>query len=157
MHAHQYKAIIEWTGNAGSGTSSYRAYGREHTITIPGKEQIKGSSDPAFRGNPALHNPEELLLAALSACHLLSYLHACVEEGVVVTAYTDSATGTMVETPGGGGHFTEAKLNPVVTVQDASMVEKALALHHKASQRCFIASSCNFPVNHFPVCHAENE
>ncbi len=151
---HYYKSKITWTGNKGTGTSNYRSYERSHNIAIENKTLIEGSSDPVFRGDKTKHNPEELLVASLSACHMLSYLHICAEAGVVVTAYTDDATGTMEETAGGGGHFTEVKLNPVVTVSNEAMMEKANQLHHVAHERCFIASSCNFPVRHFPTCHA---
>lgn len=157
MQVHQYSATVEWTGNTGSGTSHYRAYQRNHTIHVSGKAEILGSSDPAFRGDKTRHNPEDLFVASLSACHLLSYLHVCAVAGVVVMAYTDQASGTMEETPDGGGHFTEVQLHPVVSVQDASMLEKANELHHKAYQLCFIANSCNFPVRHFPTCHVAEQ
>lgn len=150
MHTHQYITALEWTGNRGTGTSHYRAYDRNHVISMEGKPDIAGSSDPIFRGDRTRHNPEELLVAALSACHLLAYLHLCAEAGVVVTAYTDRATGMMTETPEGGGHFTEVQLHPVVTVENGSMIDKAKALHDEARRRCFIAASCNFPVQHFP-------
>jgi len=152
---HSYNLTITWTGNRGTGTSDYRAYDRNHTIQAPDKVEIAGSSDPAFRGDKTRYNPEEFLVAALSTCHMLSYLHVCVLNGVVVTNYTDNAAGTMAETPDGGGHFTEVMLNPVVTVKDASMIEKANELHHKASELCFIANSVNFPVKHSPTCVAE--
>lgn len=150
---HHYQSSITWTGNKGTGTSHYRSYERSHSIAIDNKTLIEGSSDPAFRGDKTKHNPEDLLVASLSACHMLSYLHVCAEAGVVVTAYTDDATGTMEETAGGGGHFTEVKLNPVVTVSNEAMMEKANHLHQEAHERCFIASSCNFPVRHYPTCH----
>ena len=149
--AHQYRLTVKWTGNRGTGTSDYRSYGREHTIKVENKVEISGSSDPAFRGDPTLYNPEEFLVAALSTCHMLSYLHVCVLNGVIVTDYFDSATGTMAETPDGGGHFTEVMLNPVVMVKEEAMMEKADQLHHKASELCFIANSVNFPVRHQPT------
>lgn len=152
---HQYKLLVEWTGNKGEGTSSYRSYERSHTILIDQKADILGSSDSAFRGDKTRHNPEELLVASLSSCHMLSYLHVCVVAGVVVTAYVDHATGTMAETSNGGGHFTEVTLNPVVTVRDNSMIDKANELHKKASELCFIANSVNFPVHHRPTCKIE--
>ncbi len=152
---HNYNISITWTGNRGTGTSDYRAYDRNHTIQAVDKAEIAGSSDPAFRGDKTRYNPEEFMVAALSTCHMLSYLHVCVVNGVVVTDYKDNATGTMAETPDGGGHFTEVMLNPVVTVKDASMIDKANELHHKASELCFIASSINFPVKHSPTCVAE--
>ena len=148
---HMYQLTITWTGNKGSGTSDYKAYERSHVIKAKGKAEIQVSSDPAFRGDETKYNPEDLLVAALSSCHLLSYLHQCAVAGVVVTAYTDNAAGIMEETPDGGGHFTEVTLNPVVTVKESSMMEKAKELHLKASELCFIANSVNFPVHHRAV------
>ncbi len=147
--AHHYAVRVDWTGNRGTGTTGYKAYGRDHLISADGKHDISGSSDRTFHGDADRWNPEELLLAALSQCHLLSYLHVAASAGVVVTDYHDEAVGTMEQTDG-GGHFTSATLRPVVTVADEGMVERALALHHEASQKCFIAASVNFPVAHEP-------
>ncbi|MES2646354.1 MAG: OsmC family protein [Bacteroidota bacterium] len=154
MHPHYYKTSLEWTGNLGSGTSNYSSYSRNHLIKVPGKTIIAGSSDPIFRGDKSMYNPEDLLVASLSACHMLSYLHLCAIAGIVVIKYTDEATGTMEETAGGGGRFTEVNLHPAVTVEDPAMIELAGELHHKAHENCFIASSCNFPVKHFASCIA---
>ena len=149
---HNYAITVKWTGNKGEGTSGYRAYERSHRIIATGKEGISGSSDAAFRGDKTKHNPEDLLVASLSACHMLSHLHLCAIAGVIVTGYIDNATGTMVETSNGGGHFTEVTLNPVVTVMESSMVDKANELHKRANELCFIANSVNFPVHHRPTC-----
>lgn len=154
---HQYALAIEWTGNTGEGTTSYRSYERSHCISVGNKPDILGSSDPAFRGDRTRYNPEELLVASLSSCHMLSYLHQCAVAGIVVVAYADNAVGTMAETPDGGGHFTEVTLNPAVVVAEPWMVDKANALHHQAHKQCFIASSCNFPVSHSPVCRVQND
>lgn len=151
MKAHHYKVNITWTGNRGKGTSSYTAYDRNHVIATPGKPQIPGSSDPSFRGDPGQYNPEELLVASLSSCHMLWYLHLCAAAGVIVVEYVDDAAGTMEETADGGGHFTEVTLFPVITLASEEMIEKADALHEKANALCFIASSCNFPVHHKPI------
>ena len=149
MHnKHHYKSTTKWTGNTGSGTSNYRNYERSYSILTEGKMEILGSSDPAFRGDATKHNPEDLLLASLSSCHMLWYLHLCAEAGVVVTAYEDEATGVMLETANGSGHFTEVTLNPQVTVSESTMIEKANSLHKKANELCFIANSVNFPVYH---------
>ncbi|MEW1861410.1 OsmC family protein [Streptomyces sp. NPDC088194] len=145
---HTYRTELVWTGNLGTGTDSYRSYRRTHEVTAPGTPVIAGSADPHFRGDADRWNPEQMLLAALSQCHLLAYLHVCAVNGVVVTAYTDRADGTMAETSDGGGHFTEAVLRPEVEVADSAMAEKALALHERAHELCFIASSVNFPVRH---------
>lgn len=146
MTNHTYRVNITWTGDRGSGTQSYRSYERSHDIAADGKPVILGSSDPAFRGDRSRYNPEELLLASLSSCHMLWYLHLCSEAGIVVTGYTDQAVGQMSETSDGGGRFTEAVLQPTVTVKLGANLEQAQLLHHQAHQLCFIANSVNFPV-----------
>jgi organic hydroperoxide reductase OsmC/OhrA len=152
MKTHTYTLTTEWTGNKGKGTANYRAYDRNYTVSIDNKADILGSSDPVFRGDAHKHNPEELLLAALSSCHLLWYLHLCAEVGIIVVDYTDNAQGLMVETADGGGRFTQVMLCPSVRVADATMIEMAYALHKRANELCFIAKSVNFPVLHQPVC-----
>ena len=142
---HTYRISLEWTGNAGAGTSDDRSYSRDHTIRAGAKPTLPGSSDPAFRGDPARWNPEELLVAALSACHQLAYLHLCATHGITVTAYRDEAEGEMVENAD-GGRFTRVVLKPKVLVRAGDDVGLAARLHHDAHQRCFIASSVNFPV-----------
>ena len=149
---HNYSLTVEWTGNKGEGTSSYSSYERNHSVRAANKQKLFCSSDPAFRGDKTKYNPEELLVAALSSCHMLSYLHLCAEAGVVVTGYADNATGTMQETPDGGGHFSEVTLHPIVTVTEKSMIEKANELHKRDGELCFIANSCNFKVHHIPIC-----
>lgn len=148
--SHQYKTTVKWTGNKGLGTTNYQAYEREHLISIDNKNDILGSSDPAFRGNKTRHNPEELLVSSLSACHMLWYLHLCSQAGVIVIDYIDNATGIMKETEDGGGQFTEVTLNPIVTVADKTMIEKANEIHKKTNKLCFVANSVNFPVSHKP-------
>ena len=148
---HPYRATIKWTGNKGEGTTNYRAYERGHIVSIENKSDILGSADPAFRGDRTKHNPEDLLISSLSACHMLWYLHLCAEAGIVVMDYLDNATGTMTETANGGGRFTEVVLNPSVTITDGSMIDKANELHIKANELCFIANSVNFPVRHQPI------
>ncbi len=142
---HHYRVDVEWTGNLGSGTDGYRNYRRDHQISIAGKPTLAGSADPAFRGDATRHNPEDMLVAALSSCHMLSYLHMAAATGVVVTAYTDAAEGTMA-TLGDGGHFVEVVLRPTVTITAGSDPAKARAAHEAAHHACFIASSVNFPV-----------
>jgi organic hydroperoxide reductase OsmC/OhrA len=136
---------VEWTGNLGVGTQSYQGYERSHDIRVTGKPVLAGSADPAFRGDAAKHNPEELMVAALSSCHLLSYLHVAAMAGVVVTDYTDAAEGTM-ETGAHGGRFVDVVLRPTVTISAASDPQRAAALHEDAHHGCFIANSVNFPV-----------
>ncbi|MEJ7610997.1 MAG: OsmC family protein [Ferruginibacter sp.] len=151
MKQHHYNTRITWTGNTGKGTESYKGYERNHTISIEGKQEIAASSDPAFSGDAAKHNPEDLLLASLSSCHMLWYLHLCADNGIVVTAYSDHAEGTMTE-DAAGGRFTEVILHPVVTVSDETKKDRANELHNDAHQKCFIANSCNFLIQHEPVC-----
>ncbi|MFS8084047.1 MAG: OsmC family protein [Acidobacteriota bacterium] len=144
---HSYSVSVRWTGNTGAGTSSFRGYKRDHEVSVSGKPPIPASSDPNFRGDKARYNPEELLVASLSACHMLWYLHLCSESGIVVTNYHDEATGAMVETDDGGGHFTEVTLRPAVKVAGGADVELARRLHDRAHHLCFIANSVNFPVH----------
>jgi len=147
---HHYQVSVAWTGNQGSGTSGYRAYRRDHVISVAGKPPIPGSSDPAFLGDAARWNPEELLVASASACHKLWYLHLCADAGVVVTAYEDQAEGAMDDSAP-KGHFTEIVLRPRVTL--APGADRALAerLHHTAHEKCYIANSVNFPIRCDPV------
>ncbi|MCK9917587.1 MULTISPECIES: OsmC family protein [Microbacterium] len=145
---HTYRVRATWDGNRGAGTTGYRDYDRAVTLAIDGKPDLAASSDKPFRGDPTRWNPEDLLLAALSECHLLSYLHACVAVGVVVTSYEDDAHGVMREDGRGGGAFVDVVLRPRVTVADASMVAAAEAAHAQANEWCFIANSVAFPVRH---------
>lgn len=143
---HAYAVTVAWTGNEGSGTSAPSAYSRAHVIDASGKPQIQGSSDPSFRGDAARWNPEQLLIASLSACHKLWYLGLCAKAGVVVLAYEDAAIGEMIEEPSGTGQFTSVTLRPSVTISADSNLAKAEALQHEAHDMCFIARSVNFPV-----------
>ncbi|MGO1521960.1 MAG: OsmC family protein [Sphingobacterium sp.] len=143
---YQYQAKVKWTGNQGEGTRDYQSYSRELVIQLENKPDILGSSDPAFLGDPTKHNPEDLLISSLSACHMLWYLHLCSQAGIIVKDYQDNATGIMVVGSGGGGRFQEVTLNPAVTVTDTEMVADAKQLHHKAHDLCFIANSINFPI-----------
>lgn len=150
MKHHHYHATITWTGNRGSGTSDYRAYDRNHTVAIGGKPPIEATSDPAFRGDPSKHTPEDMLVSSLSSCHMLWYLHLCAVNGVIVTAYDDQASGVMEENSDGSGQFIGVVLNPVVTVRSEDMIDLALSLHQEATRKCFIARSVNFDVRHKP-------
>ena len=145
-HEHRYAVSVTWTGNLGSGTSGYRDYSRDYEIGAEAKPIILGSSDPAFRGDRSRWNPEELLVASLSACHKLWYLHLAAEAGIVVTAYVDRAEGVMETSSGGSGRFTSVVLRPIVTVAAGSDFDLARALHKVAHEKCFIANSVSFPI-----------
>ena len=145
---HTYYISLEWTGNTGKGTETYRGYERSHSISAEGKTPIAGSSDPSFRGDRTKYNPEEMFLASLSSCHMLWFLHFCSEASVVVVEYSDAAIGRMIETDDGNGKFSEVILKPKVIVKEEWMCEKIEALHDKANRFCFIANSCNFPIKH---------
>ena len=143
---HRYTLRLDWTGNRGSGTSAHSAYGRDHVFSAPRKADIAGSSDPAFRGDATRWNPEELLVASLSSCHQLWYLHLASVAGIAVLAYSDSPSGTMVEDATGSGHFSRVVLRPVVTIRPGDDAAQAADLHHRAHAMCFIANSVNFEV-----------
>jgi organic hydroperoxide reductase OsmC/OhrA len=149
---HHYRITTTWTGNLGTGTSDYRAYSRDHEIQVPGKSiPLRGSSDPVFRGDPARYTPEELLVASLSACHMLWFLHLCADAGIVVTEYEDAAIGDMSENGDGSGEFRRVVLRPRALITDSARIADALALHPRAHELCFIARSVNFAVQHEPV------
>jgi organic hydroperoxide reductase OsmC/OhrA len=147
---HEYESTLVWTGARNGPTSSYQSYSREYEFQCGNKPRLVGSSDPHFRGDPALYNPEEMLVVALSSCHLLAYLADCARAGVHVVAYEDKATGAMAMHDG-KLRFVEVTLHPRVTVAPGSNVDRALELHHDAHEGCFIASSVNFPVRHEPT------
>lgn len=151
---HQYKVDLLWTGNRGNGTAAYNVYERSFTQHMVGKPDLLGSSDPAFRGDPSRYNPEELLVASLSSCHMLWFLHLCSEAGVSVVDYVDHAKGLMEEAKDGSGRFTEVILHPAVTVAMRSMVPLVDGLHEAAHHKCFIANSVNFPVRTLGNCSA---
>ena len=148
---HHYRLHLRWTGAHGTGTTHYRAYGRDHVMSAPGKPDLLGSADPAFRGDPACWSPEDLLLAALSACHQLAYLHLCTQAGIIVLAYEDDAEATMRTGSHGAGQFESATLRPTVTITPGSDAARAQTLHDEAEQQCFIARSVNFRVHHTPI------
>ena len=145
---HQYQSKLAWTGNKGNGTLNYKAYERSYTINFAGKPVLEGSSDPAFRGDPSKYNPEEMLVASLSSCHMLWYLHLCSVAGIIVEEYEDEAKGVMVELEDGSGKFEEVTLHISVVIQQQHNMQKAEQLHEEANRMCFIANSCNFPVKH---------
>ena len=146
MKQHTYQATIEWTGNDGTGTRTYKSYRRDYTAISPGKQTIPGSSDPSFRGDASRYNPEELLVASLSSCHMLWYLHLCSTNGISVLSYVDQARGSMQESSDGSGAFDSVVLRPKVSVAVGDDRAKAFALHAEAHRYCFIARSVNFPV-----------
>lgn len=147
---HQYRAHVAWEGNLGTGTARYAGYSRDYRMHVEGKPDLAGSSDPAFRGDPARHNPEDLLLGAISACHMLFYLSLCAQAGVVVEAYEDAAEAVMRTEPGGGGRFESVTLHPRVRIAAGSDAALAAQLHARAHALCFIANSCSVPIAHRP-------
>ena len=153
MKQHAYQICVDWTGNDGTGTKCYASYRRDHAIASAGKTPIPGSSDPNFRGDPSRYNPEELLVASLSACHMLWYLHLCAVNKIIVTDYHDTASGVMEEATDGSGKFVRVELRPVVKISPGDDRARALALHAEAHRYCFIANSVNFPVEVVPEIH----
>jgi len=152
MGKHHYKITTEWTGNKGSGTLDYRSYSRDHLIFDENKEtKILGSSDSAFSGDPKKYNPEDLLIASLSSCHMLWYLHLCADHQIIVTDYIDEASGTLEIPRAKGGRFKEVTLNPKVTIANKDKKDLAMELHKRANEECFIANSCSFPIHHEPT------
>ncbi len=158
MHTpHRYRTTLVWDGNQGAGTAHYAGYGRGYRLLVDGKPPWAGSADPAFRGDPALHNPEDLLLGAIASCHMLSYLALCARAGVVVRSYEDRADAVMELDADGGGRFTSVTLRPAVRLAAGSDIEKARRLHDEAHAKCFIANSCSVSISHMPEFVVDNE
>ena len=151
MKQHVYEVRVDWTGNDGEGTKTYKGYRRDHAIACEGKPQIQGPSDPTFRGNRSRYNPEELLVASLSACHMLWYLHLCSVNSVTVLDYQDSASGLLEKDNDGSGEFVRVTLKPTVRVSPGDDRHRALTLHNEAHRFCFIARSVKFPVEIVPA------
>jgi len=148
-NSHQYTITTKWTGNQGTGTSGYRNYKRDIDVSAAGKQQvISASADPNYRGDATRYNPEELLVSALSSCHMLWMLHLCADAGIVVTDYVDDAVGTVNVNADFSGEFSEVVLRPRITITDSARIDDAKALNAKAHAVCFIARSVNFPVRH---------
>jgi organic hydroperoxide reductase OsmC/OhrA len=140
----------------GRGTSAYSAHGRDHVVRAAGKPDLPMSADQAFLGNPARHNPDDLLVVAISSCHTLWYLHLCAGAGIIVRAYEHRPSGRLIESRESGNHFESVLLRPKVTIESGD-VKEALRLHQDAHRKCFIASSVNFPVLHEPgIQHTSN-
>jgi organic hydroperoxide reductase OsmC/OhrA len=154
-NTHDYKARLIWEGNLGTGTTTYQGYGRKYRMQIDGKPEIVGSADPLFRGDANAYNPEDLFVAALSSCHLLSYLALCARSKINVVAYEDNAIGTLLLRPDGGGIFESVTLRPVVTVAPGSDEKRAMELHETAHDLCFVAASVKIPVLHEPQIRIE--
>jgi organic hydroperoxide reductase OsmC/OhrA len=148
--SHEYTSTVVWTGNRGEGTINYRGYDRTWDIAVAGKEIVHCSNDPQLGGDATKMNPEDLLISALSACHMLWYLHFASDAGIIVTSYRDCPSGFGVVEKGGAGRFTKAVLRPKITVRSGADIETATAIHHKIHSVCFIARSVNFPVSYEP-------
>lgn len=151
-HEHQYKITTIWQGNKEEGTNNVKTYDRSHTIYNNGKPDLHLTTDNAAVGDKSKLNPEDLLVSAISSCHMLSYLYLCALEGIIVTEYIDQATGVMIENTNGGGQFKTVTLNPNIKVKQETMISKAIELHHKAHEICYIANSVNFEVICNPAC-----
>ena len=149
---HHYQLTAVWQGNNTEGNKNIRTYDRSHTVTIAGKPELNLTTDNAAVGDKTKLNPEDLLVSAIASCHMLSYLYVCSLEGIIITAYTDNAMGIMIEKESGGGSFKEVTLNPICEAADESMIAKAIELHHKAHEVCYIANSVNFEVKCHPIC-----
>jgi organic hydroperoxide reductase OsmC/OhrA len=147
---HEYTAHLTWTGNQGAGTATYDGYGRSYRVTIDGKPELRMSADASFRGDATMYNPEDLFLASISGCHMLSYLALCARRGVSVIEYEDYSSG-ILRLEGGGGSFEQVTIAPVVTIADGRHAALAAELHDRAAECCFIANSCRVPIHHRPT------
>jgi organic hydroperoxide reductase OsmC/OhrA len=147
---HLFKAEVKWESN----DNEEKRNSKDHEIIIEGKPKLSVSAAKAFKGNPKLYNPEDMLLSSLVSCHMMSYFYVCSQNGIKVLTYSDNAEATLEVQFDGSGRFIEVRLNPKVTIANPDKIQLALELHKKANQLCFIANSCNFPVLHNPTCEA---
>ena len=152
---HLFKAKLNWDAVPKSVIPTSKKYTKTHQITIDGKALLNVSAAKAFKGDPILYNPEDLLLSSVVSCHMMSYLYVCSQNRITVVSYQDNAVGTLEVAENGSGRFVEIRLNPEVIIKEKEKTELALNLHTKANELCFIANSCNFPILHFPGCEAE--
>lgn len=149
---HLFKVALRWSSEREIEGMSNKRFVKNHSISIDGKPDIKISAAKAFKGDASLYNPEDLLLSSLASCHMMSYLYCCSQNGISIVNYKDDAEAFLEVNDDGNGRIVKVILNPIVTVSDSNMIELALSLHKKASELCFIANSCNFPVVHHPKC-----
>lgn len=146
---HLFKAKLNWN-------SAPKRYLKTHQIAIEGKEILNVSAAKAFKGDPGLYNPEDLLLSSVVSCHMMSYLYVCAQNGIEVLSYEDDAQATLEVSDNGSGRIVEVRLYPKVIIKQQEKTAEALSLHAKANELCFIANSCNFPILHFPSCEADS-
>jgi organic hydroperoxide reductase OsmC/OhrA len=154
---HLFKAKLNWNFSKQIEGNSIKTFSKSHTIAINDKAVLNVSAAKAFKGNPALYNPEDLLLSSVVSCHMMSYLFVCEQNGVDIVSYSDNAEAILEVLENGSGRFIGIKLNPKVTIRNSEKIVEALYLHKKARQLCFIANSCNFPIEHFPTCEMATE
>jgi organic hydroperoxide reductase OsmC/OhrA len=149
---HIFKAKLNWSSVPKEAITNSKQYIKTHQITIEGKEILTVSAAKAFKGDPSLYNPEDLLLSSLVSCHMMSYLYVCSQNGIDVVSYQDDAEATLEVSENGSGRFIEVRLYPKVVILQKEKIDEALKLHSKANELCFIANSCNFKIVHNPSC-----
>ena len=149
---HHYKLKVNWYGATDAGNENLRTYDRSHSVSLEGKPELHLTTDDGTVGDQSKLNPEELLVSAVASCHMLSFLYLCSRKKIVITSYEDNATGLLIERSKGKSGIEEVVLNPVFTVADDSMKEKAVEMHHTAHDFCYIANSVNFEIKCNPVC-----
>lgn len=154
---HIFKAKLDWIFSTKEEETIIKTYSKSHTIVIDNKAVLNVSAAKAFKGDPTLYNPEDLLLSSVVSCHMMSYLYVCEQNEIEIVSYSDQAEATLEVLADGSGRFVGIKLNPKVIIRDKDKIVEALNLHNKANQLCFIANSCNFPIEHFPICEIETE
>jgi organic hydroperoxide reductase OsmC/OhrA len=139
---HVFASTLTWTG----GPST-----RDYVVRTADGAEIAGSAPVMFKGDGTRASPEDMTVAALSACQMLTYLAFCARKGITVVAYEDRAEGTLDRVGPGKIKFVDVVLRPRVRVADAKDVAAAAALHHDAHEACFVANSVNFPVRVEPA------
>ncbi|MHC5202267.1 OsmC family protein [Myroides sp. LJL119] len=145
---YEFYANLSWPISHDTGSEKGKQI-KNHLIEISGKSDLQISAAKEFKGDPFLHNPEDLLLSSLMSCHMMSYLYACKQNNLVIDSYQDSGKATLELHLDGSGKIIQVDLYPRVVVQRSNEIDLAQELHKTASKLCFIGNSCNFPI----YCH----
>ncbi|HKC94876.1 MAG TPA: OsmC family protein [Nitrospira sp.] len=137
----QHKVTLEW--KRGSESFTYESYNRDHTLVFEGGSQVTASAAPAYRGNPSHVNPEEGLVAALSSCHMLTFLAVAAKKHFVVDHYSDQAVGFLEKNDKGKLAITRVILRPRIAFGGTTVPtpQEIAELHEQAHKGCFIANS----------------
>ncbi|QDO92455.1 osmotically inducible protein OsmC [Formosa sediminum] len=144
----QFKISNSWSLEHASKITSKGGSIKTHQVFLEKGKTLEVSAAKPFKGDPSKYNPEELLMAALSSCHFMSYLYVCEQAGITILEYSDTVEGILNLQANGSGAFAKISLNPQVKIENQDQIQLAESLHEKAGNLCFIANSCAFKIEY---------